>query len=548
MKRAAVVLLLASLSLAGETDSPPARVGVSAAQTRLTLQQAIEMALASNLDIEMEKANVAAADQAVRGSRGFYDPRLRWLPSLISENDPSPSVLQGVDGKLSQHVHAENFDFLQNLPWQGAGVELMFDNSRVSSTNPFLSLDPYFSSQLSLTFTQPLWRGRETDAGRTEIRIRRKQKEESDAHFEARVIDVVTRVEQAYWDLVAARQDADVKAESAGWAREQLAQVRRMIDAGEQASVELSAAEAELERRLDTWYAAVGAITETENTLKTMITDSPKAELWTDEIVPLDEKAVTPPNADDYRAATAVALRMRPELKQVAARQGANDAQKHENADLVKPQLNLVAGYTSTGFAGTLQDVQDPLTSSITALYGRVNELSAAQGLPALVGTGLGATPGALMGGYGTSLSNLFGGRYQTVQVGLAFDLTFRNRRAKADLAESVIAEHRLKLEQAQVEQAIQAQVRNALQAMQTAQQRMTAAVASARAAKEKLDSETRMFRTGESTNFLVLTRQNEYADSRHRVVAATVDFNKAIAALEQAEGTTLKEHGVGVK
>jgi outer membrane protein TolC len=56
------------------------------------------------------------------------------------------------------------------------------------------------------------------------------------------------------------------------------------------------------------------------------------------------------------------------------------------------------------------------------------------------------------------------------------------------------------------------------------------------------------MFQTGESTNFLVLTRQNEYADSRHRVVAATVDFNKAVAALEQAEGTTLKEHGVGVK
>jgi HAE1 family hydrophobic/amphiphilic exporter-1 len=534
--------------LAGETASVPSRVGVSLAQTRLTLQQAIEMALASNLDIENEKSNLATAEQAVRGSHGFYDPRLRWLPSLVSENDPSPSVLQGSDGKLSQHVHSENFDFLQNLPWQGASVDLTFDNSRVSATNPFLSLNPYLTSQLSLTFTQPLLRGRETDAGRTEIKIRRKQQDESEAQFETRVIDVVTRVEQAYWDLVAARQDADVKAESVTWAREHLARVRRMIDAGEQASVELSAAEAELERRLDTWYASVGAITETENALKTMITDSPKAELWTDEIVPVEEKAVAPPNVDDYRAVTAVALKQRPELKQVAARQGANDAQKHQNADLVKPQLNLVAGYTSTGVAGSLQNVQDPLTSSITALYGRVNELSAGQGLPALVGTGLGATPGALMGGYGTSLSNLFDGRYQTVQVGLAFDLTFRNRRAEADLAQSVIAERRLKLEQAQTEQAIQAQVRNALQAIQTAEQRMTAADASARAAKEKLDSEIRMFQTGESTNFLVLTRQNEYADSRHRVVAATVDFNKAVAALEQAEGTTLKEHGVGVK
>ena len=96
MKVAAALLILVGAALAGETDSMPSRVGVSLAQTRLTLQQAIEMALASNLDIEIEKSNLAAAEQAVRGSHGFYDPRLRWAPSLVSENDPSPSVLQGV--------------------------------------------------------------------------------------------------------------------------------------------------------------------------------------------------------------------------------------------------------------------------------------------------------------------------------------------------------------------------------------------------------------------------------------------------------------------
>ncbi|MEJ7605365.1 MAG: hypothetical protein WKF37_03650 [Bryobacteraceae bacterium] len=31
-----------------------------------------------------------------------------------------------------------------------------------------------------------------------------------------------------------------------------------------------------------------------------------------------------------------------------------------------------------------------------------------------------------------------------------------------------------------------------------------------------------RLFQTGESTNFLVLTRQNEYADSRRREVVAS--------------------------
>jgi HAE1 family hydrophobic/amphiphilic exporter-1 len=156
-----------------------------------------------------------------------------------------------------------------------------------------------------------------------------------------------------------------------------------------------------------------------------------------------------------------------------------------------------------------------------------------------------GPLPDFLVGGYGAALSNVFSGRYQTFQAGLALDLNFRNRTAESNLSQSVIAERRLRLEQARLEQAIEAQVRNAMQALETARQRITAAEASARAAKDKLDSEIRLFQSGESTNFLVLTRQNEYADSRRREVVAHLDFNKAVARLRQALGTTLQAHKV---
>jgi outer membrane protein TolC len=56
-----------------------------------------------------------------------------------------------------------------------------------------------------------------------------------------------------------------------------------------------------------------------------------------------------------------------------------------------------------------------------------------------------------------------------------------------------------------------------------TAQPRIRAAEASVRAAREKLDSEIRLHQTGESTNFQVLTRQKEYADSRLRLVLGAV-------------------------
>ncbi|MCW5977773.1 MAG: TolC family protein [Bryobacteraceae bacterium] len=98
------------------------------------------------------------------------------------------------------------------------------------------------------------------------------------------------------------------------------------------------------------------------------------------------------------------------------------------------------------------------------------------------------------------------------------------------------------------MEQRIEAQVRNALQELETARQRITAAESSARASQEKLDSEVRLFQTGESTNFLVLTRQNELADSRQRVVAAKADFNKAVARLRLAVGTTLETYNIAVQ
>ena len=111
-----------------------------------------------------------------------------------------------------------------------------------------------------------------------------------------------------------------------------------------------------------------------------------------------------------------------------------------------------------------------------------------------------------------------------------------------------MIAERRLKLEQARAEQLIEAQVRNAVQAIETAKQRFAAAGAAERAAQEKLDSEIRLFQTGESTNFLVLTRQNEYLDSRRRAVVANLDLNKAVSRLEQALGSTLRSRNISLK
>jgi HAE1 family hydrophobic/amphiphilic exporter-1 len=553
-----VPLLLVLLALAAATPvlaqtEPPApaqsagpsesRIGVGAVQHKMTLREAIELALGQNLDIEIEKTNRETAAQALKGAHGFLDTTLRWSPSILAAKIPTSSILMGADGVLAEHVHTENFSVRQMLPWNGAGLGVDFENNRQSTTNPFDSLNPYFNTKLTISFTQPLLRNRAIDPYRAELKIRSKRLDLSYTDFALRNIDVVTRVEQAYWNLVAARQAVDVLSDSVEWARQQLAMTRRMVAAGTQAQVEISAAEAELERRLDTYYSGIGLVTEAENGLKLLLTSSREDPLWGDEIVPVDIETLEPPEAGDLRDAVGAALKHRPEMRSVATQREVAAIGTKLSADQLKPQLNLVAGYVNTGLAGTAT-TGDPFSQLFGGIVNQVNELSIPAGLPPLAFS-FGALPASLNGGYGKALSNLFSGNYPTVQVGLTLDLTPRNRAAHANLAESAILERRLKLEQARLELGIEAQVRNAMQALSTARQRIAAAEASARAAKEKLDSETRMYQSGESTNFLVLTRQNEYADSRRRDVVARLDANKAIAQLRQAVGSTLDAYKI---
>ena len=557
MNRRLALFALSVSALLGQEQKPleprsfpdpatPARVGVGITQRNLSLEDAVQMALSNNIDIDIERTNRSASETGVVAARGFFDPTFRWAPLLETINTPTGSILQGSSGKLTDRGFANNFYLRQPLPKWGSLIHLDFENSRNSTTNPFQSFTPMLSSRLVLGFTQPLYRGRTIDRPRAELRISQKKVNASQIELETRLIEIISRVEQAYWDLVAARQAVAVAEENVGWAREQLAINQRLIKAGTLAPVELAAAEAELQRRMDTWYTSIGGLTEVENNLKVMIAPERVASIWNDEILPTESRTIDEPKTDDLREVVQIALKRRPELRSVSVQKEINNVQKDLSINLQKPEVNLIGQYWMNGLGGRLNQSDNPFTASSIAQAQRINELSSRLGLAPLPGTSLGNPPDFLVGNYGTALGNL--GRYQSFQVGLNIDFNLRNRRADAEYTQTLINEKRLALQKARVEQIIEAQVRNALQGIQTARQRIAAAEASARAAREKLDSEQRLYQTGESTNFLVLTRQNEYADSRRREVVAKLEFNKSVSQLEQAVGGTLARHGISVK
>ena len=162
-------------------------------------------------------------------------------------------------------------------------------------------------------------------------------------------------------------------------------------------------------------------------------------------------------------------------------------------------------------------------------------------------GVGNSPPPEILIGGIGKSLGNLFGQEFPTYRVGVTISIPIGNSVARANLGASLAEGDQLPVQQKKTEQGVEAEVRNALQALRSAEARLSAAIA-AREAAEKLNaSEERQFRAGTSTVFLVQQRQNELVAARGNELQAQTALNKAISEYRRAVGTTLESNSVEI-
>jgi outer membrane protein len=544
-------LALAPVALAQEPPQlqiPFVLVGVDTAKEReISLQETVELALANNRDLEVERVNAELSQFGLQSLEGQYDLQFRFGPSFTSSTVPVGSVLGGGPlGQVSLDTYTWNTG-LQQLFSTGGNVSFFFDNNRQTTNNIFNSLNPQFNTSMGFNFSQPLFRNLKIDPARRGIRIAKKQISITDAQLRLRVIETVTAVVQAYWDLAYTYADVAVKQETAQWALNQLEINKRLAAAGTLAQVQIVEAEAELERREGDVLIAMETVGRAQNVLKQLVLPDRQHALWSESFKPSD-KVVLDPLSVELPEALQKALASRPELDQINLQNELNDIEVAYNRNQVKPQIDLVAGYLSTGLAGTLVNQVNPFTVQNQIILNRLNELSMIVGLPPVPDLPPGVIPPNLIGGYGDSLSNLIQQKYRTFQAGVAINLPIRNRTAEANLGRALAAGRQLQTLRQRVEQLVEADVRNTLQAVVTAQQRVDSAGAGRVASQAQLESEERRFRAGETTNFFVLTRQNQLSEARSREIRTLADYKIAVAQLQRAMAGTLESFNIQLR
>lgn len=511
------------------------RLGVTSDNTvPLSLNEAVRKALQNNNDIEIARDDVRFAETQLRSLEGIYDPIFSLTPQIDKRISPQQNRFAGAttSGTNSNTTYSLNPAISKQFSLGGGSYDLTFTNSKTSSNSTANLLNPFFSGNLGLTFTQPLLRNRSIDNNRRSIRIQKKRLEQSDADFRLRTIDVISRVQQAYWELVFALRDQQNQLDNLNLSRENLRNVEAQISVGAKAPLERAEVQTELANRESALLLSVQNVSIAENNLKQLIFRDSTAPEWSAQLTPTDR-----PEFDTSPVNLTLALKEardnRPELRRLRLDTDINQIDLQFYKNQTKPQVDLVGTLALTGLAGTAFPLVDD------------------NGLPVIdpdTGQQVFSAPDNLRGGNAKMLSNLFSGNTRNVIVGVSIQLPLRNRTAKANYAGAKIQKERLEASIRSQDQIIEVDVRNSAQAVETSRLRVLSAREARANAELQLEGEQRLYQVGRSTTFLLFQRQNALTNARNAELRAETDYNKALASLQRATSSTLRSNNVVVE
>ncbi|HVI73178.1 MAG TPA: TolC family protein, partial [Pyrinomonadaceae bacterium] len=474
-----ILLMILAVGVSAVAQEKPlpelGRVGVDMNQQRpLSLRDALSMALQNNKDIEVARENVRIAEFDLLGAKGAYDPHFSTSAFYERVESPVSSFLSGgQNGSTIDTGYTGTARLEGESPFLGGNYRFNFSSIRRTTNNQFTALSPQYPTELTFNYTQPLWRGLKIDNSRRQIEIAKKNLSLSDAQFRQRAIDTITNVQRAYWDLVFALRSLQVQRDAVSVARTQLEHNKRLVNEGQLAPIDIVAAEAQISTYEQNVFSAIEEVSRTENNLKNLIAENQKAAIWAESLVPTDPVDLTAP-AVSLPDALKAAMENRPELQQSNLAGEINAINQRYFKDQTKPDVDLVGTYGITGLAGTISsNVVNPFTASNLLVRSRVDQLSVLAGLDPLPVIPPQTFSPDLLGGFNQSLENLLANRYGTFRIGVQINLPLRNRTAEAELGKTLVEGERIATQREQLEQTIQVDVRNALQAMRSSEARL---------------------------------------------------------------------------
>lgn len=490
---------------AGAAPAAPAATGRPApvaGDVRLTLTEAIRLALAHNPDIQIAGYLPTAAEADLVTARAVYDPAV-FLSNTLGRNDrPIQSTLdtgQATRGSLIEDTWAFRGGLKQHTA-TGGNAAIYQELNYLDSNSVFVLPNPQYTSRLNFEWQQPLLKGLGDTDNQAAIKIANLAAGVTLQDFRLKVIEIASRVAAAYWQLAFEREASRIARDNRDMAREVLRREKVRADRG-------------LSNDMNTARASAAAslreadVVRAENRAR-IASDALKALLSAPEL-PVQGEAVLIP-ADPPRfflvdvnrtAAMTTALARRPELDRARAALEAGGIRVDAATRNLLPKLDATLRYTLNGLG---------------------NDMGASMEM------------------------QQFNGPFTWV-AGLEFEVPLGNRAAQADQwkRRAEVDQSRLQIDALtdQILQEVSAAVRTIFQGRDEVEI-TEAAVASAR---KLVKAENVRYELGDVSNDELLRAQDTLTLAEREHLQALVTFNLALVDLARTRGTLVEDRGVEI-
>lgn len=504
----------------------------------LSLEDAFRMALRQNLDLRSERYTTDIAEMEIKKAKGAFDAFVFSDFSHDYSSEPLSSQLQGADTFYFRRKNTL-FDIGMGKPVRTGGLmELKLEMNRFESNSSFLVINPYYSTRLSLGFTQPLLKNAGIAFQTAPIRIAENFLLISEDRWQEFVADILVAVSQAYWDLAFAFENLQVRKKSLELARDLLRDNETQVRLGTMAPIDLLQAQTGVALREEELIGAEAVLESAQDVLKELLQLDQAPTYSSTLILPTDIPSSPPPREDSrLEDAIALAFTHRPEYRAALKELENKNLQIKVAENKLLPALDFIGNVGLNGLAGTAVPTTD---------FAAIENLSPLEQLLVLVGVIPSPTiTSPLDGKWKESYEELFEPQSHQWSLGLRFEYPLGNNVGKADYRQAKMDGHRTLWALRSLEQKVVLEVKEAWRAMEVNRKKIRTSETSVRLARKQLQAEHKRLSLGLSTNYQVLQMEEDLRNVQINSLRAKVDYWKARAKMLKATGTFLQEQEI---
>jgi outer membrane protein TolC len=458
---------------------------------KLTVEDAILLALENNQSLKVERINPLIQETYEEQERAEFDPLLSG--EITGSKGKGRRV--STSGRIYENTVTRTDTDVSVSRFFPSGTRIGVD---VTMNRLYSDLSPdEHSSRLGLTITQALLQGRGIDVNLATLRQARLDTEISEYELRGFTEALIAEVEKTYWDYYLAQRQADIYVESLKLSEQQLRETEERVRIGVLAEAEITAAQAEMALRREGLINARSVMEKTRLNLLRLL-NPPGANFWNRKILLLDQPAVPEMKLDPVESHVAVALRMRAELNQARLGIQRGDLEIVKTKNGLLPKMDLFITFGKTGYAES----------------------------------------------FNRSLENL-DNDYYDVSAGIKFELPIRNRSAHASYRQATLSRQQVQDALEKLAQLVEVDVRSIYIEVNRAKEQISATEATRKLQEEKLRIETEKYGVGRSTMFLVAQAQRDFVASQVSEVQSVVNYLKSLIELYRLEGSLLERRGI---